>query len=48
MRRGNGGKAGWEEGQEAQTTAYKINKIQGNTGQHREYSHYFITTLNGT
>lgn len=41
-------KAGWEEeGQEAQTIAYKINKIQGNTGQHREYSHYFIT-LNGT
>ena len=26
----------------------KGNKMQGNTGQHREHSLYFITTLNGT
>lgn len=35
-----------EEDREAQTTAYKVSKIQGNTGQHREYSHYFMITLN--
>lgn len=36
-----------EEDQEAQTAAYKVSKIQGNSGQHREYGHYFIITLNG-
>ena len=29
-----------------QTTMYKINKLQGYTVQHREYSQYFIVTIN--
>ena len=29
------------------TTMYKINKLQGYIVQHREYSQYFIITLNG-
>lgn len=33
--------------QEVQTTIYKIYKIQGYIVQHREYSHYFVITLNG-
>ena len=33
--------------QEVQTTMYKINKLQGYILQHREYSQYFIITING-
>ena len=32
---------------EIQTTMYKINKLQGCTVQHKEYSQHFITTLKG-
>ena len=35
----------WEEG--IQTTMCKINKLQGYIVQHREYSQYFIITING-
>ena len=31
---------------EVQITRYKINKIQGYNVQHREYTQYFIITLN--
>ena len=40
------GKTGVED-EEAQTTMHKINKLQGYTIQHREYSQYFIITING-
>ena len=30
-----------------QTIMYKINKLQGYIVQHREYSKYFIITING-
>ena len=30
-----------------QTTMYKINELQGYIVQHRQYSQYFIKTLNG-
>ena len=33
--------------EEVQTTPYEINKLQGYIIQHREYSQYFIITLNG-
>ena len=33
--------------EEVQTTRYKINKIQGYSVQHREYTQYFTITLNG-
>ena len=32
---------------EAQTTMYKINKLQGYIVQHREYTQYFIITTSG-
>ena len=32
---------------EVQTTIYKMNKLQGYTVQHRNYSQYFKITLNG-
>ena len=32
---------------EVQTTRYKINKLQGYSVQHKEYSQYFIITLYG-
>ena len=35
------------ENKEAQTTTYKVNKLQEHTAQHREESQYFIKTLNG-
>ena len=44
--RGKGGKIGAET-YKVQTTMYKINKLQGYIAQHREYSQYFIITLNG-
>lgn len=34
-------------GLEVRTTRYKINKTQGCNVQHREYSKYFLITLNG-
>ena len=34
------------ENEEVQMTMNKINKLQGYIIQHREYSQYFITTLN--
>ena len=34
-------------GLEMQTTMYKINKQQGYTVQHGEYSYYFIRTIPG-
>ena len=37
-----------EEGdEEVHTTMYKINKQQGYVVQHRDYSQYFIITING-
>ena len=33
--------------EEIQNTMCKINKLQGYIIQHREYSQYFIITLNG-
>ena len=36
------------EDEEAQTTLYKINRLQGYIVQYREYSQYFIITINGT
>ena len=44
--RGWGSKTGAET-YEVQTIMYKINKLQGYIVQHREYSQYFIITLNG-
>ena len=32
-----------DKGLEVQATMYKINKLHGYIGQHREYSQYFIT-----
>ena len=32
--------------EEVQTTMYKINKLQGYIVQHREYSQYFLITIN--
>ena len=32
---------------EVQTTMYEINKLQGYIVQHREYSQYFMITVNG-
>ena len=32
---------------EVQTTMYKVSKLQGYIAQHREYSQYFIITING-
>ena len=34
-------------GSVVQTTMYKINELQGYIVQHREYSQYFIVTING-
>ena len=45
-RGGRGGEIGQGD-EEVQTTRYKINKLQGCNVQHREYSQYFIITLNG-
>ena len=40
------GKGKIDEGDyEVQAASYKINKSQGSNGQHREYSQYFIITL---
>ena len=33
--------------EEIQSSMYKINKLQGYCLQHREYSQYFIITING-
>ena len=33
--------------EEIRTTMYKINKLQGYKVQHKEYSQYFIITVNG-
>ena len=35
-------------GKEVQTIMYKMNKLQRYIAQHREYSQYFIISLNGT
>ena len=35
------------EHEEVQTTMYKMNNLQGYSVQHREYSQYFMITLNG-
>ena len=32
-----------DKGLEVQATMYKINKLYGYIGQHREYNQYFIT-----
>ena len=33
--------------QEVKTAMYKINKVQGYVVQHKDYSQYFLITLNG-
>ena len=43
-----GGRGKKEVGdEEVQTIMYEINKLQGYSAQHREYSQYFIITMNG-
>ena len=48
---GEGSREGQERGRGLRGTnyytMYKINKLQGHTVQHREYSQYFIVTING-
>ena len=41
------GKVGVGDKEVQTTTYYKINKLQGYVVQHREYSQYFIITING-
>ena len=43
---GYGGEARRGRGLEVQTTTYKINKLRGYIVQNREYSTYFIITIN--
>ena len=38
---------GDKEVQNSMYSMYKINKLQGYIVQHREYSQYFIITING-
>ena len=47
MGRGKGGGARRGKGLRGTAIMYKINKLQGYIVQYREYSQYFIITING-